>query len=28
MNFNSKKKPFCQLAAAELFPNETETAKK
>jgi len=28
MNLNSKQKALCQLATAELFPNETETAKK
>jgi len=28
MNLNSKQKPFCQLATAELFPNETRKQQK
>jgi len=27
MSFNSKQKPLCQLATAELFPNETGKQK-
>jgi len=28
MSLNSKQKPLCQLATAELFPNETGKHKK
>ena len=28
MSLNSKQKPLCQLATAELFPNETEKQQK
>jgi len=28
MSLNSKKKPLCQLATAELFPNETGKQQK
>jgi len=28
MSFNSKQKPLCQLATAELFPNETGKQQK
>jgi len=28
MNLNSKQKPLCQLATAELFPNETGKQQK